>query len=258
MCRILHINPAFNLRIAKQWAPVNILFYGMIFTSMASLQYNNSVPMIRVFKSFATIMTATGDCIIYGASIDLLVIVALSLMLAGAVMAALHQGAVMAARNDAEITHVCFFWMLAHCVFTSGYVLYLKYATKSLRLSKFDMVFYNNTLNSLFLFPISVMNGEFKTFMSTPALHSMEYVMIGFAGLVGFFQNLASLNCIIQISPTTYALIGSLNYVAVAFIGERQIETGEFIYLSLMGGILYIVAKTFTLLDPFGMNDLLA
>jgi len=246
VCRILQINPAFNLHIAKQWAPVNILFYGMIFTSMASLQYNNSVPMIRVFKSIATIMTATGDFIIYGASVDLLVIAALSMMLAGAVMAA---------TNSAEITHVCFFWMLANCVFTSGYVLYLKYATKSVRLSKFDMVFYNNMLHSLFLFPISVMNGEFKTFMSTPALHSMEYVMIGFAGLAGFFQNLASLNCIIQISPTTYALIGSLNYVAVAFIGSSDLE---FIYFSLMGGILYIVAKTFILLDPFGMNDLLA
>ena len=123
---------------------------------MASLQHTNSVPMIGVFNSFATIMTATGDCIIYGASVELLDIVALSVMLAGAVMVA---------RNSAEITPVCFFWMLANCVFTSGYVLYLKYVTKNVRLSKFDMVFYNNVLNSLFLFPVSIMNGEFKTFI---------------------------------------------------------------------------------------------
>ena len=210
--------------------------------------------MIRVFKSFTTIMTATGDCIIYGASVELLVIAALIVMLAGSVITA---------RNEAKITHICFFWMLANCVFTSGYVLYLKYATKSVRLSKFEMVFYNNTLNLLFLFPVSIMNGEFQTFMSTPALRFMEYVMIGFAGLAWFFQNLASLNCIVQISPTTYALIGSLNYVAVAFTGyfifDAKIseETRTFISISLLGGILYIVAKVRPPINlPVGMNDL--
>ena len=166
--------------------------------------------------------------------------------------------AVLAASNSAEITHICLFWMLANCVFTSGYVLYLKYATKNVRLSKFDMIFYNNMLHSLFLFPVSVMNGEFKTFMSTSALHFMDYVKIGFAGLAGFFQNLASLNCIVQTSPTTYALIGSLIRVAVAFIGERQTEeTGTFIYLSLMGGILYIISKTLLDVTPLSLSWLI-
>ena len=197
--------------------------------------------MVTVFKNISNIMTTIGDCIIYGATVELLVIAAFGIMLAGAVMAA---------RNDAEITQVGLFWMLANCLCTSGYVLYLKFATKSVKLSKFGMVFYNNVLCSLFLFPVSVMNGEFNTFLSTPALHTVDYaVKNAFAGFVGFFLNFASLNCVAQTGPTTYAMIGSLNKIPTAFIGywifDSVIseETWTFISISLLGGILYTIAK---------------
>mmetsp|Transcript_5470 Transcript_5470/g.12472 ORF Transcript_5470/g.12472 Transcript_5470/m.12472 type:complete len:400 (-) Transcript_5470:163-1362(-) len=232
--------PNFNLKTAKLWAPVNILFCGMLFTGMASLEHN-SVPMVTVFKNITNIMTTVGDCIIYGASVELLVIAAFGIMLAGAVMAA---------RNDADVTQTGLFWMLANCLCTSGYVLYLKYATKSVKLSKFGMVFYNNILCSLFLFPVSVMNGEFTTFLSTPALHTTDYaVKNAFAGFVGFFLNFASLNCVAQTGPTTYAMIGSLNKVPIAIMGyfifanDISEQTWTFISISLVGGILYTIAK---------------
>ncbi|KAL7555005.1 hypothetical protein ACHAWF_018577 [Thalassiosira exigua] len=232
--------PAFNARTARMWAPVNLLFCGMLFTGMASLEHN-SVPIVTVFKNVTNIMTTVGDCVIYGASVEVLVIAAFGIMLAGAVMAA---------RNDAAVTSTGLMWMLANCVCTSGYVLYLKFATKSVKLSKFGMVFYNNVLCSLFLFPASVLNGEFATFLKTPALHTADYaIKNAFAGFVGFFLNFASLNCVATTGPTTYAMIGSLNKVPIAifgyFIFDNDIseETWRFISISLAGGILYTIAK---------------
>lgn len=232
--------PSFNWRTARQWAPVNLLFCGMLFTGMASLEHN-SVPMVTVFKNITNIMTTVGDCVIYGASVEFLVIAAFGVMLAGAVMAA---------ANDAEVTQAGLSWMLANCLCTSGYVLYLKFATKSVKLSKFGMVFYNNVLCTLFLFPVSVMNGEFATFATTPALHTLDYAAKNaFAGFVGFFLNFASLNCVAQTGPTTYAMIGSLNKVPIAIFGyvifDSAIseETWTFISISLAGGILYTIAK---------------
>lgn len=231
--------PPFNLRTARLWAPVNILFCGMLFTGMTSLEHN-SVPMVTVFKNITNIMTTIGDCIVFGASVEVLVIAAFGIMLAGAVMAA---------RNDVTVTQIGLFWMLANCVCTSGYVLYLKYATKSVKLSKFGMVFYNNVLCTLFLLPVSMLNGELSTFFNTPAIHTMDYaVKNAFAGFVGFFLNFASLNCVAQTGPTTYAMIGSLNKVPIAvmgyFIFDNAIseETWTFITISLIGGILYTVA----------------
>ncbi|KAL9187771.1 hypothetical protein ACHAXT_006149 [Thalassiosira profunda] len=232
--------PSFDLRTARQWAPVNLLFCGMLFTGMASLEHN-SVPMVTVFKNITNIMTTIGDCMIYGATVEFLVIAAFGIMLGGAVMAA---------RNDADVTQAGLFWMLANCVCTSGYVLYLKFATKTVKLSKFGMVFYNNVLCTCFLFPVSVMNGEFATFMGTKALHTVDYaVKNGFAGFVGFFLNFASLNCVAQTGPTTYAMIGSLNKVPIAIFGyvifDNAIseQTWTFISISLAGGILYTIAK---------------
>ena len=232
--------PSFNIRTAQMWAPVNILFCGMLFTGMASLEHN-SVPMVTVFKNITNIMTTIGDCIIYGASIEFLVIAAFGIMLAGAVLAA---------RNDTDVTQTGLFWMLANCLCTSGYVLYLKFATKSVKLSKFGMVFYNNVLCTLFLFPFTVMNGELATFLKTPALHTVDYAAKnGFAGFVGFFLNFASLNCVAQTGPTTYAMIGSLNKIPIAIMGYAIFdsaiseETWKFISISLMGGILYTIAK---------------
>jgi len=232
--------PSFNVRTAQMWAPVNLLFCGMLFTGMASLEHN-SVPMVTVFKNITNIMTTIGDCIIYGATVDFLVMAAFGIMLAGAVMAA---------RNDADVTQTGLLWMLANCLCTSGYVLYLKFATKSVKLSKFGMVFYNNVLCTLFLFPVSVMNGEFGTFMGTSALHTADYATKNaFAGFVGFFLNFASLNCVAQTGPTTYAMIGSLNKIPIAILGylifDTRIseETWTFISISLTGGILYTIAK---------------
>eukprot|EP00986_Skeletonema_menzelii_P006737 scaffold2550_cov153-Skeletonema_menzelii.AAC.25 len=96
--------PNFNTQTARLWAPVNLFFCGMLFTGMASMQHN-SVPMVTVFKNITNIMTTVGDCILYGA----------------------------------DVTQTGLFWMLGNCLCTSGYVLYLKYATKTVKLSKFGM-----------------------------------------------------------------------------------------------------------------------
>jgi hypothetical protein len=51
--------PDLEWRTAKQWAPVNILFCGMLFSGMASLQHN-TVPMVTVFKNVANIFITAG------------------------------------------------------------------------------------------------------------------------------------------------------------------------------------------------------
>lgn len=39
-----------------------------------------------------------------------------------------------------------YFWMTANCFSTAGYVLTMKFATRTMKLPKFGMVFYNNLL----------------------------------------------------------------------------------------------------------------
>lgn len=39
-----------------------------------------------------------------------------------------------------------YFWMSANCFATAAYVLTMKFATRTMKLPKFGMVFYNNLL----------------------------------------------------------------------------------------------------------------
>jgi len=232
--------PSFSMATAKQWAPVNIFFCAMLFTGMASLQHN-SVPMVTVFKNITNIVVSLGDYYFFGTTVEGLVVLAFATMLGGALLAA---------RNDVAITAAGVFWMAANCVSTAGYILYMKFATKNVKLSKFGMVFYNNVLCTVFLLPVTLFNGEMNLFLNTEVIHTFDYAWKNaFAGFVGFFLNFASLNCVSNTGPTTYAIVGSLNKVPIAILGFYLFssvitpQTWFFIAVSMCGGFLYSYAK---------------
>jgi GDP-mannose transporter len=212
----------------------------MLFTGMASLQHN-SVPMVTIFKNITNIVVTVGDYYCFGTKAGGMVILAFAVML---------SGAVAAAWNDIEMSTLGVFWMAMNCVSTAGYILYMKFATKNVKLSKFGMVFYNNVLCTLFLLPCAIVMGQVTIFLKTPAIHTMDYFLKNFfAGFVGFFLNFASLTCVAATGPTTYAIVGSLNKVPVAILGYILFDnvitnqTWFFIAVSMSGGFLYSYAQ---------------
>jgi GDP-mannose transporter len=232
--------PPVTVGTLRAWAGVNVLFCLMLFTGMVSLQYN-SVPMVTVFKNVANIFTATGDYIVFGNESGKLAMAAFAVML---------FGAMAAASKDIECTATGLFWMMANCLATSGYVLYMKHATLTVKTTKFGMVFLNNVLCVIFLLPVAFMFGEVSIFYQSKGLHSMDYFIKNlFAGFVGFFLNFASLNCVQATGPTTYAIVGSVNKIPVAFLGyllfDNMItpDTWFFISVSMCGGFLYSFAS---------------
>lgn len=68
--------------------------------------------------------------------------------------------------------------MVANCCTTAGYVLYMKYATKSIKLPRFGMVFYNNLLTTCILTVAAFMVGDFQILFDTPELHTAKYLSI--------------------------------------------------------------------------------
>ena len=212
----------------------------MLFTGMASLQHN-SVPMVSIFKNLTNILITLGDYYFFGKSAELLVWLAFGIMLAGAVFAA---------REDISITFIGLFWMAMNCMSTAGYILYMKHATNTIKLSKFGMIFYNNLLCTFFLFPCTIWNGQLERFLQTEALHTFDYAWKNvFAGLIGFLLNFASLNCVENTGPTTYAIVGSLTKIPITLLGWYLFksvitpETWFFIGISMTGGFLYSYAK---------------
>ena len=130
----------------------------------------------------------------------------------------------------------------------------VRYATQTIKMTKFGMVYVNNVLCIFFLLPVAYMNGEMSVFFASSGLHTWDYAFKNlFAGFVGFFLNFASLNCVSVTGPTTYAIVGSLNKVPVTFLGwmlfqeKLSPKTWFFVAVSLVGGFLY----TYVSLEKF-------
>ena len=181
----------------------------------------------------------------FNAPVEFLVKLSFAIMLIGACLAATH---------DVAMKFWGMFWMICNCLSTAGYVLYMKFATNTVKLSKFGMVYYNNILCIAILLPVAIAKDELRALLSTPSLYTNRgYILSNiFAGLVGFFLNFSSLHCVSVTGPTTYAILGSLNKVPVSILGyflfDAPISGQEwfFIAVSMIGGFLYSYAK----LDP--------
>lgn len=231
--------PDFNKETAMKWLPVNVFFVLMLVTGFLSLKYVH-VPMVTIFKNLTNILIVAGDWYFYKESVTMLIASSFLIMLLGAVLAAI---------NDIEFSAVGYFWMSMNCICTAAYVLYMRLATQTIRLSKFGMVFYNNLLSVGLLLPIILVKGELAVVANWDLWTSSFIFLNLFAGAVGFLLNLASLWCVEKTSATTYAIVGSLNKIPVALLGwvlfQTQIttEASLFISMSMCGGFLYSYGK---------------
>lgn len=125
----------------------------------------------------------------------------------------------------------------------------MRFASTSIKLPKFGMVFYNNLLSVALLCPICIVCGEFSALLN-PEIFTTWFILANTAaGVLGFYLNFASLWCVGATSATTYAIVGSLNKIpltvfgAVIFGSVITNEAAIFIGMGLLGGFLYAYAK---------------
>jgi len=240
-------NYSFNSIVAMKWLPVNVFFVFMLFTGFMSLK-NNNVPMVTVFKNLTNIFIVAGDWYYHGEKVTCLIIISFGVMLVGAIMAAW---------TDIEFNILGYFWMAANCLSTAGYVLYMRHATQSIKLSRWAMVFYNNLLSVPSMLLLATFKRELLILSSKPELWTLPFLFTNlFTGVVGFSLNLASLWCVGNTSATTYAIVGSLNKIPVSLLGfllfsaPITLQGATYIGMSMLGGFLYSYAKIITKKDP--------
>jgi len=231
--------PDFDWQVAKSWLPLNILFIGMLCTGFLALVYNN-VPMVTVCKNLTNVVTIGGSALIFGEKIGMLVFASVAIMV---------LGAVLAGANDLEFSVLGYVFMGLNCLFTSAYILYMRYAATNIKLPKFGMVYYNNLLSVVLLVPLVVLNGEIPQLMNERIMTTSFIASNALAGFLGFYLNFASLWCVGATSATTYAIVGSVNKVPITILGFLLFDTTMtqegviFITLATVGGFLYAYAK---------------
>ena len=103
-------------RLLRQWAPVNVLFVGMVWSSVFALR-DLGVPMVTVLKNLTNLFTLCGDLFLFGRVYGRGVWATLALM---------ALSALCGAATDLGFSAAGYAWQIANCAFTSAYSLALR------------------------------------------------------------------------------------------------------------------------------------
>ena len=103
-------------RLLRSWAPVNVLFVGMVWSSVFALR-DLGVPMVTVLKNLTNLFTICGDFLLFGRIYGRRVWMTLALM---------ALSALCGAATDLEFSSAGYAWQIANCAFTSVYSLALR------------------------------------------------------------------------------------------------------------------------------------
>ncbi|KAK4419642.1 GDP-mannose transporter GONST1 [Sesamum alatum] len=245
-CGIITTEPL-TWRLIKVWLPVNIIFVGMLVTSMFSLKYIN-VAMVTVLKNVTNVMTAVGEMYLFKKHHDNRVWASLFLMIISAISGGF---------TDLSFHAIGYTWQFINCFLTASYSLTLrrvmdiaKQVTKSGDLNEFSMVMLNNTLSlPLGILLIFVFN-EVDYLSQTPLLGSPAFwLVITFSGFLGLAISFTSMWFLHQTGATTYSLVGSLNKIPLSVAGivlfnvPTSLENSASIFFGLLAGVLFARAK---------------
>ncbi|XP_074566822.1 GDP-mannose transporter GONST1-like [Curcuma longa] len=234
-------------KLVKVWLPVNVIFIGMLITSMFSLRYMN-VAMVTILKNVTNVITALGETYIFMKHHDKKVWTALCLMIVSAISGGM---------TDLSFHAVGYSWQIANCFLTAAYSLTLRWVmesakqvTKSGNLNEFSMVLLNNTLSLPLGIVLMFAFQEVQYLYETPLLRMpMFWLVITLSGILGLAISFTSLWFLHQTSATTYSLVGSLNKIPLSIAGlflfkvRTSMQNLLSILFGLLAGIFFAKAK---------------
>ncbi|XP_074587331.1 GDP-mannose transporter GONST1-like [Curcuma longa] len=234
-------------KLIKVWLPVNIIFVGMLATSMLSLKYIN-VAMVTVLKNVTNVITAIGEMYLFMKHHDRKVWTALILMIISAISGGI---------TDLSFHAIGYGWQILNCFLTASYSLTLrrvmdtaKQVTKSGNLNEFSMVILNNMLSLplglLLIFAFNEVEYLYKTPLLKMPMFWLVTTLSGFLGLAISFTSMWFLH---QTGATTYSLVGSLNKIPLSLAGivlfkvPTSLENLLSILFGLLAGVFFARAK---------------
>ncbi|CAL9130785.1 unnamed protein product [Musa textilis] len=258
-------------KLIRVWLPVNVIFVGMLITSMFSLKYIN-VAMVTVLKNVTNVITALGETYLFMKHHDKKVWTALFLMVHSCHV---YKFSTFTSRKNTvnlllflvlvASTDGAYICIKAKCsleIISKRNLFYIsqltlrrvmdtaKQVTKSGNLNEFSMVLLNNTLSlPLGLLLIFAFN-EVDYLYNTPLLKMpMFWLVITTSGFLGLAISFTSLWFLHQTGATTYSLVGSLNKIPLSVAGiilfkvPTSMENFMSILFGLLAGVLFAKAK---------------
>ena len=226
--------------------PLNILFVGMLYTSIRALG-RLPVPMVTIFKNVGNCLIVSGDWYFYNNDVSVGVVVALGLIVVGALAA-----------GSSQLTFDVYgySWMGANLLCTASYNLYVRQAKKESDLTPAGMSYLNGLLSLPVIVVFSFLTSGLQglDFLVHPGVvfeaTGSKQCLLLVSGGIGCLLGVCVFWCISETSSSTLAFVGALNKLPLTVLGATFFETTItatgwlYILLNLTGGLVYALAKT--------------
>ncbi|KAH7442886.1 hypothetical protein KP509_02G005800 [Ceratopteris richardii] len=189
-------------KLVSIWFPVNLIFVGMLLSSIMSLKYMN-IGMLTIMKNLANLITAVGDMYLFRKQHNLQVWISLLLMIVSAICGGL---------TDLAFSGIGYAWQITNCLLTAGYTLTLRKtmdvarkATQSGNLSEYSMVLLNNSLSLPLGLGLAFLFNEVDYLLSSSVVRSSMFWFVStLTGFVGLAISFTSMWFLKETGPTTY------------------------------------------------------
>ena len=238
--------PSFKLSVLKNLIPligINVIGLGL---NTLCLQYSDAM-MYQIARSLVLPITIALTPILLKESVSLKTIGCCLIILVGFVVGILGE-------KELRVSLKGIIFGALSSLSTALHAIIIKQAfAKIEEKSPFDMIYYNNVLSTLILFPI--LGFEVKPLISAIKAndYSLKALLVGIliAGTTGLLVNFASFLQIKVTSPLTHTVAsaarGVLQSVACYFVlGENiNLQRGFGIGVTLTGTIMYSLAKSY-------------
>ena len=250
--------PPLSMAIVKEIAPVSVLFFGNIICGLSSTRSLN-LPMFTVLRRFSILMTMIGEYFVLSYTPSCSVAVSVSLMICGAIVAALH---------DFSFDLYGYTMVLLNDLFTALNGVYLKKASMSTKCSSMGVLFYNSMFSfwvlvayfvsielQTMLLQLSISpTGTFAKFKSHE--HTLSGV-VSFEGwqdvnfcllfvlatVLGSVLNYAIFLCTSTNTALTTAVVGCLKNVLVTYCSMLVLSDYYFNWMNFLGVNISIVGS---------------
>jgi GDP-mannose transporter len=246
----------------------------MIFTGSKALQFL-SIPVYTIFKNLTIILIAYGEVLWFGGSaVTGLTLFSFGLMVASSIIAAWAdvQHALTSTTNAStqiSTLNAGYVWMMANCLCTAFYSLYMRKRIKLTNFKDFDSklvfhvskdrtnfctaMFYNNLLSIpvLIVATLVIEDWSAENIARNFPIASRTNILMAMvlSGLSSVFISYTSAWCMRVTSSTTYSMVGALNKLPIAVSGliffDAPVTLGSVsaIAIGFISGIVYSVAK---------------
>lgn len=225
------------------------MLVAMIYTGSLGLQHL-PVSLFTVFKNLTIIGVALGERHLFQSRITPLMWLSFGMIVASSLLGAFH---------DMTFNLRGYAWMLANCLMSAGYILYMRRAIKAIGFADLDSVYYNNCLGVPVMLLLSLVVDDWAGFRMLyfgqgPLVDQRSSLVAGMlASSVSAFMISYSTAWSVRVaSSTTYSMCGALNKLPIAISGflflaaERaSFSIGNLlsILIAFCSGIVYSLAQ---------------